>query len=95
MKQKWEKKKLEYTTDGLHFYIDGRAVDEEKYKIEECWQLEQEKLVKQTKQEERERILKKLPEEKVGELGWDGKSGTFGAFNEAIKQLKDIISNKQ
>lgn len=51
------------------------------------------KVRRETAEYERERILKMLPKEKIAqpEENWDGKSGTFGAFNDCLKQVKKIL----
>ena len=98
MKQNWEKelnkqfgKKI--SAEALHCINFIIMHDNVKNGLSEesLWKIA--RAIHQAKQEERDRILKALPKEKVAAVGenWDGKSGTFGAFNACLKQIKDII----
>lgn len=55
------------------------------------------KTTKEAKQEERERIVKeskKIKKKAEPEENWDGKSGTFGAYNKALEDVSKIVLNK-
>jgi len=59
-------KELTYTTDGLHYYIDGRSVYKEEFDEESSRQKLLKKIIAKAKQEERDKIIKiikDMPEE--------------------------------